>query len=560
MKSKIILPLLLTVILSLALVNAADLISVNKGPVFSVSNSQTYFNVNANSNSKLTMSNPVLQINDGKNHYLTVTLDPSSLNSLDMNSGATQRINANVVVDSGFVFDIKTYTFPDITLFAIDPVNSSLNETEKVSLNFLKTFCKYGENGTDLSITDFQVSNNDGDDTEWSPLDEITVDVEVTNEGTEKISSVYVEFGLYDVNGKNIVNNLDDLNNKKIKLGSIDEGDDKKASFTFKVPVDFKEENYKLVVKTYKDENTLCVSQSSALSNTYYEAITGARETDENKQLVVDNIIITPSPAQCGDKVQISGNVVNIGDTDYEDQVKVTLYNKDLGINLEQVIREDFDQGDSSPVDFEFDVPESVKEKSYDLEFRVWYDYDSDDETYSIGSDKIIQPIVIQGNCKTTVTDTANARITAELDSETPEAVAGKQIIINANLKNTGSVETEYTISVSGNTAWSSLVSVTPQKITLAPGDSKDVSIVLTLDPTAEGDKEFTVKAVYGAKTTEQKVALSIVSSGAGSQAFAEHIKANWFIYLIVLVNIILIIAIIVVIRRMLSPKRDEYQ
>jgi hypothetical protein len=563
MNSKVLLSFLLTAILSLALVSAVDLISIAKGPVLSESNNQTYFDIRANKDILLTMTNPILQINDGKNHYMTVTLTPSSVTDKPLPLNSVERITANIAVDSGFIFDIKTYTFPEINLTAKDSTNSTLIDAKKLSLEFLKTFCKYGEKGSDLSLTNVDVNNQDGDDTEWMPLDEISIEVEVSNDGIDKVREVSVELGLYDSAGKNIVKDLRDLNTKKAKLGTINDGDDKITTFTFKVPIEFKDENYKLVVKAYsedKKEENLCVSQSSYLGNTYYESISGLREDTEEKQIVVDNIKITPSPAACSDKVQISAEAVNVGDTDYEDQIRVTLYNKDLGINLEQVIRKNFDQGDSSPVDFEFSVPDSAAEKTYSLEFKTYYDYDTSDESYAIESEKITQSLTVQGNCQKTVAENTNARITAELDSETPEAIAGKQVIVKANLKNTGLTETTYTTSVYGNTAWSTFNSITPQTITLAPGDSKDMSIVLTLDAEAQGDQEFTIKTSYGSKTTEQKVALTITKSQVTGTAITEHLKANWFIYLIVLINIILIIAIISVIRRMLSPRREEYQ
>ena len=110
---------------------------------------------------------------------------------------------------------------------------------------------------------------------------------------------------------------------------------------------------------------------------------------------------------------------------------------------------------------------------------------------------------------------------------------------------------------------WESLVSIDPQTVTLSPGQSKDASILLNVDQAAQGDKEFTIRAVYGTagdKAVEQKVSLSIAKSQATDyQAVVNHFKNNWFIYLIVLVNVILIIAIIIVIRRMVSSPK-EYQ
>ena len=131
-------------------------------------------------------------------------------------------------------------------------------------------------------------------------------------------------------------------------------------------------------------------------------------------------------------------------------------------------------------------------------------------------------------------------------------------MVVNSVLKNTGDVKTTYTVSVFGNSEWSSLNSLDPQTFTLTPGESKDVNIVLNVKPDAQGEKEFTIKASYDGQESEQKVALSVISSATQQvplTPFIENIRANWFIYLIILVNIILIIAIILVIRSMISPR-----
>ena len=437
------------------------------------------------------------------------------------------------------------------------PENETLTETLNIPISFTKSFCKSGEQGTDLEITDFKIDNSDGDDEEWSPLDEIEIEIEVTNNGNDKIKDVTVELALFNSEGKNIIDDMDDLENEEIDLGSIKEDKEDTAIFTFKVPADFEADTYKLMVKAYSEdlnEENACTAVASDFDNGQYHRIDGERETEEEKHIIFNNIKISPSPAQCSERVQLTGEVFNIGDEDYEGQVKVTLFSQELGLNLEQVVRQDLDQGDSEVVDFEFDVPEETDEKIYILEFKTYYDYDEDDDTYDIVSeDKFTTTLRVEGNCEVEV---KAAQITAELDSETPEAVAGKQVIINAQLKNTGDVETAYTISVSGNSAWSNLVSLDPQTVTLAPGESKQVDIVLSIDKDAEGDQEFTIRASFDDQKVEQKVALS-VSAEAEAQLgpVVEHLRANWFIYLIILINIILIIAIILVIRSMVAPR-----
>jgi len=471
---------------------------------------------------------------------------PSSISNL--NAGQSKPITIDVVTSSSLNIG------PNIASITA----TSDTTTAQGELTIEKNFCKYGEQGTDLEITDVKIDNNDGDDEEWSPLDKITIEVEVSNNnGDDKLKDIMVELGLFNSEGKNIVKDLDDLDNEEIDLGSIKSDDEDIAVFTFTIPADFESENYKLVIKAYSDdlgEDQLCVAQNSDFDNDYYQTIDGIREEDEEKHVIFDNIKISPSIAQCGERVQLTGEIFNIGDYDYEGQVKVTLFNNELSLNLEEIVRQDLDQGDSEVVEFEFDIPAGALEKLYTLEFRTYYDYDEDDDTYDIVSDdKFISTLRIEGNC---MQEAQGAQITAELDSETPEVIAGKQVIINANLKNTGDAETTYTVSVSGNTAWSNLVSLDPQIFSLAAGESKEVNIVLSINEGIEGDKEFTIKASYDNQETEKKVILTITGESEQQLGSAvEHIRNNWFIYLIILINIILIIAIILVIRSMVAPR-----
>jgi hypothetical protein len=438
--------------------------------------------------------------------------------------------------------------------------NNEVKETLTLPVSFTSSFCSAGEQGTALEITDVRLDNSDGDDDEWSPLDEIEVRVEVSNEGSEKVKDVFVELGLFNAEGKNVIRDMEDLDDEEIDLGNIGDGDEDTATFKFTVPADFDSGNFRLVVKAYSDdlkETALCTAHASDLSNNLYQTISGEREEDEDKHVIFHNIKVSPSPAQCGDRVQLTGEVANIGDEDYEDQVKVTLSNKELNLNIEEIVREDLEQGNSELVDFEFDVPQLAAEKSYVLEFKTYYDYDDRDDSYDLSSEETFTTSIrVEGNCKKP--EVKNVAVSAVLDPETPEAVAGKQVVINANVRNTGDSETTYGVSLTGYESWATVVSVEPTTVTLAPGQTKTVTVILQVNPDTQGDKEFTIRTAFDGATKEQKVSLVVgsetVSPGESQLTpVIEHIRANWFIYLIIVVNIILIIAIILVIRSMVS-------
>lgn len=519
-------------------------------------NSETFTITPTNTTSTTyTFTTPVILDDDGVTIPITVTPSPAPATGLTpiLITVASTLDYSKLSIGKNYAGDLR--------------ITDNNSENATVSLKFIKTFCESGEKGDEtiglLEITEVNIGNDDGDDTEWSPLDPIKIEITVENTGDDKVSDVIVELGLYNSEGDNIIKDMKDLDDEQIDLGSLGDGDDDTATFNFKVPADFEDETYTLVIKAYSDdegEDEVCTSYSSDLGSDYHESIDGVRESDEENHIVVDNIKVSPANPQCSEIVQVSAEVFNIGDEDYEDQVKITLYNKEFGLNLEKVIRQDFDQGDSETVDFEFEIPANAAKKVYSLEFRTYYDYDTDDEVYNLVSDdRFTESLTVEGNCGVTPT-TSSLKITAKLSSDTPEAIAGEQVIITAKLENTGTSTDLYTVSVSGNTAWSSLSEIDSESVIIPAGESKEVDITLDLDPEAEGEKEFTIKATKDGVTKEQKVALLITqpaAPGITGSAIVDHIRENGFIYAIVLINLILIIAIILVIRRMVSSPKS---
>jgi len=569
MKQKILMMFLLTVIFSVALVSAANFSITTTSPLsLSKSVNQTSFLITPNLQTGQSVNMVVTlpqSISDGTNK-ITMNTPYSVTYSNILNSQTQGPVvlsfnTANLPTN----FDIGTFTaVANIT--ATDAANSTNTLSQTVPITFVSDFCTNGENGTDLSITRVDVRNNNGDDTTWNPTDAISVKVEVSNEGTTSIKSSYVEIGLIDSSGKNVINNMDNLADKKIKIGTISDGKSISKTFTFNVPVDINAEDYKLVVKAYSTDKggqkALCTAHSSDLDTNYYQTITGERETDENKQVIVDSVILSPDTAQCADNIQLSGDVVNIGDTDYSDRIKVTLVNKELGLSQVNQLQTDLNEGDSSSFTFDFNVPQNVTEKTYTLEMRTYYDYDTTDGTYGITSDQTFtKDLVVKGNCQATTPVTTNTAptITAGLDPSTPDAVAGKEVLFKATIRNNDVKDNTYTISVTGNTAWSSLVSVDPQTITVPAGQSKDVTVDLNIDSSATGDKQLSIQAAYGNNQVKtQGVSVTVTPATPALGSFGQNLSQNWFIYVIILVNVILIVAIIAVIVKMMGRPRKS--
>jgi len=528
MKSKILSLFILTTILTLAVVSAADLV-FTPNPDSSV---QTIPNAIEKIDSSKTTLNFDKQYKDSTNIADDITFTNLTTNDITIN---TSNVDYNKL-------KLGTIYTGILTVF-----NDSANKTYEIKIR--PTWCDNGCKGEDILDLEVDIKNKGmgENDDEWYPFDDIEVEITVDNiyddgdsSTDDDLKDIVIEWGLYDPDKGKFTDIEDEENDFNLK-----EGKDNTITINFNVnPDDINEKttDYVFYVKAYAEDSKDDLINKANSAVEYSKPI----EIMRDDFMLLNNVDI-PDSIPCGEDFEIIGEVWNIA-TDQEDEVSIRIYNKELGINKIYELG-DIDALESSDFIFELNLPKGLEEKLYTLELRVM---DEDGDTYESDTDEdsvFLYQLKVKGNCAIDIAPI----ITAQLDSSTPEAIAGKQVIIKSTILNTGDVETTYAISVYGNSAWSSLTSIEPQSITLDSGESKEVAIILQIDKDVEGDKEFTIKTDYNDKTTEQKVALSITKTEIGFDKIADHLKTNWFIYAIVIVNLILIIAIISVVKRMVS-------
>lgn len=547
MKSKILSLALLTLILSVSIVCALDF-SVSTPEALTKVKTQTSFTITNNGletiNLKVTLPTT---ISDGKGNEVTISPITAVIFN-DVAPAATKNVELKY---TGDLAKLALGEFSkDISVYAVDIADPTKNLTKTTSLKALNTYCSAGNLG-DLEIDRLKFTNNGlGSKDEWYLTDEIDVELRVNNDGDEDIDDVVVEWGLYNEQTGDFIIEEEE------KSFNLDSDEKETLNFKFKLdPNDFDadddEDDFVFYARAYSDdlgEEISCTSNSENI-----------KIMRDKHFVVINGLIVSSNVVPCGGFLEGDFEVWNIGNSD-EDDVSVLITNAELGIS-EKLDIGTLDILEDKKLTFNIKIPQNEEEKIYTLRFEV---LDEDGDVFQNDNDeesKTSLIVDVQGNCGKGEEEPTlpGVLITADLDPETPEAVAGKQVIVKTSLRNTGDAETTYIVSVVGNSAWSSLNSIDPRAITLAPGESKIVNIILDIDANAEGNKEFTITANYGDKVTEQKVALTVskpqtaVTTDLGP--IGEHLKKNWFIYLIVLVNIILIIAIIIVIARMVSPR-----
>ncbi len=475
--------------------------------------------------------------NNGNTNLAQVTLS-SSLSYITISPNSVSPLNAGT--SSGTV----SLSINDLTKvgFGIIPVtitalSGSVLDTE--TFNILGSFCKDGPASSNLTIKSIDISSDDDDDV-WKLLEDVTVEVEVENPTNNDVDDVFVELGLFDSAGKNVADDLlfDNEDEEEFDLGDIRDDDKETATFEFKVPADVDAGNYRLAIKAYSDkvgESSVCVDNANSPDDIDVE-----EEDDEGKFIAFADAQLTPAEATCSDQVSLEVDVYNVGEEDQE-QVKINLANRDLGISSFTEIKNDFDKGDKEKMTFTFDVPQDARDGAYNLLLTSEYDYDNDDGEYNQESDESFSvPLRVIG-CTPAPSGGVTGRvagITADLQSE---AKAGQPLSIKTTIKNLGTTSGTFLVGASGYESWAELDRISERILTLDAGESEEVSVTFNVKPGVSGEQTFDVEVQSNGNLESQEVAVNI------EQDNAFNFGNNTLVWILGAVIIILIILVIIV-------------
>jgi hypothetical protein len=479
----------------------------------------------------------------------------------------TYTTNSNLIITTTTLNNVTNVTFtvsPAISIplgsndytFSINATNvtnstDSKSKTMTITLtNNTNKLCAANYGNLDISDIEFDVLSGFGDEDDlfFYPLDEVEVSFNIENTG-EDIEDIEITACLFDESAEKCVLDEDDMEISKDSF-DLDE-DDEDITLTFEVDPDKLEAgntNYILYLGAKGDladnESSVCTSGSED----------GIDIITNDDFAVINNIVYTEN-VNCGEMLEISADIFNVGDNDFdEDEIYFEIYSKELGIDKEISFNNGIDSMSEELASFSTQIPANVSAKSYNIRLSV---LDEDHDVMENKKDDASQETISVTVGKCVDTTVPSVSITAELSSDTPKAVIGEKFVVDSIIKNIGSTSATYTLSVSGNEAWSES-SIEPSTFTLASGESKEVSITFDVNSDAKaGDKDFTIKVSSGAKAFEQKVEITL-EEGITSSKIIQHIKENSFIYTIVLINLILLIAIIIVIVKMIGRKSDD--
>lgn len=429
---------------------------------------------------------------------------------------------------------------------------TSGSQTGQATFQVRKTFCSAGTTPGNLTIDGISWDNNgNGDENEWELLDEIEVELDIRNNNNDDEVDAVAVLGLFDSSGNDISDELVFLGDSKkdeeqIEI-SIDDDSEETVSWEFKVPADFDAGNYKLAIKVYDEDSGQtkdCMDISGDLDESFFQPIKIEQTNDEGRFVIVDDIELE-TQLTCGQTASGQFTVFNVGEDD-EERVRITIRNRDLGVNIVKEITSDLDQGEDETLDFSFTVPATARSGNYVLEFFTEYEYDDGvyDQEADESTDYAIEVLGCSGNLGNSGNGLTNIVIDADLASD---AEAGKELVIVATISNTGSEDADFSISARGYSSWAELSDISPSTISIDAGESEEVTIRLMVKDDSSGTQSFDLQVADGARVQIQEIEVELSSSSA-SGIFSSN---NSLIWVIGAINLVLIILIIVVAVRM---------
>ena len=463
--------------------------------------------------------------NDGTYNITDITINsgtlPSGINMTYNTSnipllmpGQSYKINFTVTANSN--------ADPGIEKLTIN-ANGSNSTSFTFDLEVKQNYCENGEEGSKLRVEINEPDNGD----DFYAGDNITVEVNVENRDNDEIDFV-IEAQLYDIStGKEI--DAADLD------ATLDEDEDDYFELYLKVPSDMdKDDDYAIRVKVYeyRNEDEQCKEDS--------------KDVDLKKRshdLTIDKVILN-SPEACNGPMDLTVKVSNTGSND-EDDTTVTISNDDLGINLEKTA--DVNEENTESFYFSTTLP-VVAPGEYELLIEV----NSED-----ASDYYRLKLDLQTNCKAQVKDVQIFVIpqTGYIDQE---------VIFKATITNNGDVATTYNIAAQNYQFWANLTSISPTQVTLNPGESQDITIILKPLASAASINTFQVKASYGTELKTQDATLTIQTPGndgiTGSAIgdFFRNLGKNIWILIINVVLLLIIIGLIILLA--VRPKKKQVE
>ena len=320
----------------------------------------------------------------------------------------------------------------------------------------------------------------------------------------------------------------------------IEPGVSYRKTLTLDIPddLDVEDNDYTLYVEVYDSQD-----EERESYDLYVEKTSHSLE-------IMD--VIYDSNVNAGDTLPIEVRVKNLGDDKEEDiKVEASIDGVDSTadyideLTSDELANEDEESSDS--VNLDLDLPEDLESGSYTLLITVSYNRGHDflEETYQLNVDGVDETTTEEGTAKTTLS----------LSSTSVDGTQSDDSTFTLKFTNTGSASETYKVTVNGITQWATS-SVSPSSVTVAPGSTEEMTITITPDSDAVGEKDFSLQIFDSNDKLIKDQAMTMnVSEDTGLFGNTSTMLKVGFIILIVLV---ILIGLIFAFRKMKDDDDDD--
>jgi len=331
---------------------------------------------------EVTITHTVTLTNDGVNaEDVTLTLNSEDADySIDFVDSADQSFN----LASGATYDVELSIEQDISgtdqgieedavSVLVETVSGQSDtfvlDADIVSMFELKEIEFHVNDNSDNSMDEGD-SDDDDADQDVEPGDKIEMFFEIENLFDEDYRHGDLDFEItVTLDDRNFGEDIDEDLDFTLDSGDETDIDDDDFKVEFNVPNDAEEDDeYELEIRVVAEDENNVEYELEWLAHLSVE-----RDDDDVR---IDEVTVTPSSPACGDIISISVDVVNYGSDD-QDHAAVTVISSELDIDLEEEFS--LDPGSSSDndevVQFSTYLPDDIEEGTYEIEVKVYYDY-----------------------------------------------------------------------------------------------------------------------------------------------------------------------------------------
>jgi uncharacterized membrane protein len=415
-----------------------------------------------------------------------------------------------------------TPTDDDIGLHevAITVSDGTVNVTKKTNI-----LISYEDDRNELAISNVELTDETGDENTLAPGDTLSISFDVDNKISATIKSIKVSTWLVSDTGKRLTDKY------QFEAFSLEGKDSQTLDYKFQIPFDIEDGSDVYVVISAKGTN----EERDESTSTLY--IVGQKVERDTHKIAFESVSASGN-IECGSIIDLTVSLWNIG-TETEN-VYLEAQSSDLKI---KELTEPFTmkaKGSSANAikTISIQIPTSAATKNYTLNILAHYNDNKSAEVFKY-------PLAVY--CSNPVQKQGIGKL--DLPTTSYEGKSGQSISFTVTLKNTGDVAATYDLELQGLSGWAK-GSISPDSVTLNPGESKELSITITPNADAVGDKIVSLIASANNVVVDSKD-ISISLQKQGIQITPINLTSeNTQALFVIAVGIIVAIALLLLGRR----------